>query len=295
MAFLQRKITLHNIQFSYVTSTISMTFVLFLLGAIGYIMANVFLTTKQMRESVTMIVELRDDISEADCDFVKSCLTASNLVHSYKYVTKEEKLEDEEFKRVFDVDIEGILKSNPLPNSYEVTLSEQSANKEVLAAFAEDLRGIEGVTYVSYPQSFLEEMHSTLDLFQLVLAIFGGVVLVVALILLNNTIRLIVYARRELINTLKAVGATKWFIMRPFIGRSALQGCIAGLLASLLFVGALYGVDHLTPGFEILPTWEWMASLCGGMVVMGVIVAVVCTLPVVNRFVDMKSNKIHLC
>ena len=272
-----------------------MTFVLFLLGAIGYIMANVFLTTKQMRESVTMIVELKDDISDSDCEFVKSCLTASNLVHSYRYVTKEEKLEDDEFKRVFDVDIEGILKSNPLPNSFEVTLSEFSANKETLANFAEDLRGVDGVSYVSYPQSFLEEMHSTLDLFQLIMAIFGAVVLVVALILLNNTIRLIVYARRELINTLKAVGATKWFIMRPFIGRSAIQGCVAGILASLLFIGALYGVDHFTPGFELLPTWEWMAAICGAMVVMGVIVAIVCTLPVVNRFVNMKSNKIHLC
>lgn len=295
MASSLRKITLHNIQFSYATSTISMTFVLFLLGAIGYIMANVFLTTKQMRESVTMIVELKDDITEEDHDFVKLNLSSSNLVHSYKYVTKEEKLEDEEFKLVFDVDIQGILKSNPLPNSYEVTLSERSANKEALATFADGLREIEGVSYVSYPQSLLEEMHSTLDLFQLILAVFGGVVLVVAFILLNNTIRLIVYARRELINTLKAVGATKWFIMRPFIYRSAIQGSVAGVLASLLLVGALYGANHLAPEFELFPAWEWLASLCGAMVVLGVIVAVVCTLPVVNRFVDMKSNKIHLC
>jgi cell division transport system permease protein len=272
-----------------------MTFVLFLLGAIGYIMANVFLTTKQMRESVTMIVELKDDITEEDHDFVKLNLTSSNLVHSYKYVTKEEKLEDEEFKLVFDVDIQGILKSNPLPNSYEVTLSEHSANKEALATFADGLREIEGVSYVSYPQSLLEEMHSTLDLFQLILAVFGGVVLVVAFILLNNTIRLIVYARRELINTLKAVGATKWFIMRPFIGRSALQGLLAGLLSVVLLAAALYGLDGVAPGFGFFPKVEVLAIIGGGMVATGILVAVLCTLPIVNRFANMKSNKIHLC
>lgn len=295
MATTQRRKILHNIQFSYATSTISMTFVLFLLGAIGFIMANIFLTTKQMRQSVTMIVELKDDISDADRDFVESRLKESDMVTSTKYVTKEEKIDDEEFKRVFDVDIKGILNANPLPNSYDVTLSERSSDKEALEAFAEEVRHIDGVTLVTYPQAFLEEMHNTLDLFQLILAIFGGVVLIISLILLNNTIRLIVYARREMINTLKAVGATKWFIMRPFVGRSAIQGSIAGLLAALLLIGALHGINHLAPSFNLLPSWTWLAIFCGAMVVMGVIVAILCTLPVVNRFVNMKTNKIHLC
>ena len=138
-------------------------------------------------------------------------------------------------------------------------------------------------------------MHSTLDILQLVLAIFGGALLVVTFVLLNNTIRLMVYARRELINTLKAVGATKWFIMRPFVGRSALQGLFSGLLAVVLLVAALYGLDQVAPGFGLLPRWEELAVLGGSMVALGIIVAVVCTLPIVNRFVNMKSNKIHLC
>ena len=295
MATEQRKKVSRSIQFSYATSTISMTFVLFLLGAIGLIMANIFLTTKHMRESVTMIVEVSDDLSAPDRDLIETTLNENDMVLTWRFATKEEKGDDEEFKRIFNIDIEGVLSINPLPNSYDITLSERSADKAALEAFAEEMRSIESVTVVTYPQAFLEEMHSTLDLIQLILAIFGVVVLVITLILLNNTIRLIVYARRELINTLKAVGATKWFIMRPFIGRSAIQGCVAGILASLLIIGALYGVDHLAPGFGLLPEWKWLAAICGAMVVMGVIVAVVCTLPVVNRFVNMKSNKIHLC
>ena len=294
MASAQRNIS-RRVRFSYATSTVSMTLVLFLLGAVGFIIANLFTTTKRMRESVTMIVELKDGLSEAERDTIAVRLAESDMVASLKFVSKEEKMEDEEFKRVFAVDIKGILGENPLPDSYDVTLSALSSDKEGLETFAEEARKIEGVAFVTYPQSLIEEMHSTLDIMQFIMVVFGGALLVVAIVLLNNTVRLAVYAQRELINTLKAVGATKWFILRPFVGRSALQGLLAGALASLLFGGALYALDYAVPGLGIFPRWEQAGILAATMITLGVVVTVLCTLPVVNRFVNMKSNKIHLC
>ena len=293
MATTKRNIS-RRVRFSYATSTVSMTLVLFLLGAIGFIMANIFTTTKRMRESVTMIVELKDNLTEAERDTVAVRLAESEMVASLKFVSKESKLEDEEFKRVFAVDIKGLLGENPLPDSYDVTLSALSSNKEGLEKFAEEARKIEGVSHVTYPQSFIEEMHSTLDAMQFIMLVFGGALLVVSFVLLNNTVRLAVYSQRELINTLKAVGATKWFIMRPFVGKSALQGLLAGVIASVLLGGALYGLNHLLPEVGIFPKWEVVAYLALSLVAVGIVVAVVCTLPVVNRFVNMKSNKIYL-
>ena len=293
MATAKRNI-LRRVRFSYATSTVSMTLVLFLLGAIGFIMANLFTTTKRMRESVTMIVELKDGLSEAERDSVAVRLAESEMVTSLKFVSKEEKLADEEFKRVFAVDIEGILGENPLPDTYDVTLSALSSNKEGLEKFAEEARKIEGVAYVTYPQSFIEEMHYSLDILQFIMVVFGGALLVVSFVLLNNTVRFAVYSQHELINTLKAVGATKWFIMRPFVGRSALQGFLAGIIASLLLGGAVYALDYVVPGLGIFPRWEEAGIFAGAIVAVGVVVAVICTLPVVNRFVNMKSNKIHL-
>lgn len=293
MATAKRNIS-RRVRFSYVTSTVSMTLVLFLLGAIGFIMANLFTTTKRMRESVTMIVELKESLSEAERDSVAVRLAESDMVASLKFVSKEEKLADEEFKRVFAVDIEGILGENPLPDSYDVTLSALSSNKEGLERFADEARKIEGVAHVTYPQNFLEEMHSSLDVMQFIMVVFGGALLVVSFVLLNNTVRLAVYSQRELINTLKAVGATKWFIIRPFVGRSALQGFLAGIIASLLLGGALYALDYVVPGLGAFPRWEEAGFFAATIVALGVIVAVICTLPVVNRFVNMKSNKIYL-
>lgn len=284
-----------SIRFSYATTIISMTFVLFLLGAIGFVMANIFTTTKHFRESVTMIVELNDGLTEEDCTLIADRIIGNKLVKSIKFVSKEEKVEDEEFKRTFDVDIKGILGENPLSDSFDVTLSEFSADKASLDEFTEEVRAIEGVSFVSYPERLVEEMHSTLDILQLVLALFGVVLLVVSFILLNNIIRLAVYAQREMINTLKAVGATKWFIMRPFILKSALQGLLAGIFATLLLVAALYGLDKVASDAGLLMEVKWMAHLAVGVVSMGIIVAVLCTIAVVNRFVNMKSNKIHIC
>ena len=290
----QRRNISRRVRFSYATSTVSMTLVLFLLGSIGFIMANLFSTTKRMRESVTMIVELKDGLSEAERDTVAVRLAESDMVASLKFVSKEEKAADEEFKRVFAVDIEGVLGENPLPDSYDVTLSALSSNKEGLEKFAEEARKIEGVAYVSYPQTLIEEMHSSLDLMQLIMVIFGGALLIVSFVLLNNTVRLAVYSQREMINTLKAVGATKWFIVRPFLGRSALQGTLAGLLATLLLWGVVYALNYAVPGLAIMPKWEVAVGVAVAMVVVGVVVAAISTLPVVSRFVNMKSNKIYL-
>jgi cell division transport system permease protein len=257
-------------------------------------MANIFTTTHRMRESVTMIVELKDGLSEAERDTVAVRLAESDMVASLKFVSKEEKAADEEFNRIFNVDIKGVLGENPLPDSYDVTLSALSSDKAQLELFAEEARKIKGVDFVSYPQSLLEDMHATLDVMQLIMFLFGGALLVVSFVLLSNTVRLAVYSQRELINTLKAVGATKWFIMRPFVGRSALQGFLAGILAVALLGGAVYALDYVIPGIGILPKLEEAAIFAGAIVVTGVVVAVVSTLPVVNRFVNMKSNKIHL-
>lgn len=272
-----------------------MTLVLFLLGAIGFVMAKIFTTTEDMRESVTMIVELKEDIPEGINSEIDNFLSNHSMVASTKYISKEEKLNDEDFKRTFAVNIEGILDENPLPNSYDVTLSAESADKEALQKFADEVRQLEGVSLVSYPQDFVEELHKTLDIMHILMALFGGVLLLISFMLLNNTIRFAVYSQRELINTLKAVGATKWFIMRPFVGQGALQGLLAGILASLLLAGALYAFDYAVPGIGIFPEWIQIGLITAAMTLLGVIIAVMCTLPVVSRFVNMKSNKIHLC
>ena len=293
MASVQRNVS-PKVRRSYIISTISMALVLLLLGSVGYIMTNIFATTQRIRESVTMIVELKDGLSEAERDSVAVRLAESEMVASLKFVSKEDKLEDEAFRKAFALDVKGALGENPLPDSFDVTLSTLSSDKASLAAFAEEARKVEGVSFVSYPEILLEEMHSALDVMQIIMLVVGAALLFVSLVLLNNTVRMAIFSERELINTLKAVGATRWFIVRPFLRRGALQGLVAGVVAALLMGGALYAIDHSFPELGIMSQLELIGFVGAAMVVCGIVVAVLFTLPVVMKFVNMRSNKIHL-
>lgn len=288
-----------RIRLNYATATISMTLVLFLLGAIGFVMFKLFTATEDLSKSVTMIVELKEDISDNDRAIIKDMLSANDMVATILEVSKEEKINDPDFKHAFTANMDGLLDENhnPLLDSYDVTLSAESADTSKLAAFAEEIRNIEGVSYVSYPEIVVEQLHSTLNIMQVVMILFGGVLLFISFMLLNNTIRLAVYSQRELINTLKAVGATKWFIMKPFVGRSALQGLVAGALSAAMLIGTLYGVEYAVRGLgiAIVPNYIYLGIIAAAMIVIGVVVAMICTLPIVSRFVNMKSNTIHLC
>ncbi|MBR2351800.1 MAG: permease-like cell division protein FtsX [Alistipes sp.] len=283
-----------SVRRSYTVSTVSIALVLYLLGTIGYALHSLYETSNEMRRQVTMIVEIDDNLSEEQRIALSDKIAESDIVASIKFVSKEEKFADQEFRKAFAVDIEGVLNGNPLPDSFDVTLSAAAADREALNAFIAECEKVEGVGHISYPEIFLSKMHSALDTVQIILLAFAGVMLIISLILLGNTIRLAVYSRRQTISTLKAVGATKWYIMKPFVGDSALQGLVAGVVAALLFAATLYGLDYAMPELHLLSRLEVPLITAGAMVVAGIVLAVIYTAAAVSKFVNMKSNKIHL-
>ena len=277
---------------SYIVSTISISLVLFLLGSVGYMLYAALTTAHTLRESVTLSAELDNKVDAEQRGKIEEKLLAIEGVTGVEYAAKEDKINDEEFRRMFASEIEHILEENPLRNSFEVAIA--SADRAATDAVADKISSIEGVVYVAYPASTIERLHSTITKITIVLAAFGGALLAISLILLNNTIRLAIFSRRYLINTLKLVGATKGYIMRPFLSTAAKQGVWAGLAASVLFGGALFGLSGAMP--EIMATSELTkaAIVVGSMIVGGVVISLLFTSIAVNKFVNMKSNKIYL-
>ena len=279
---------------SYTVSTISITLVLFILGSIGYAMHLLFASAQGVREGVVMIVELKDDLEQSHIDSLSVQISQSDVVRSVEFVSKQAKLEDEQFRRAYEVDVEAILGENPLADSFDVTLSAQAADSLSLAKFVEQTSALEGVDYISCPENLLERVHYVLDTMQFLLLAFGGAMLIISLVLLGNTLRLVIYSRREAINTMKLVGATRWFIVKPFLRRGALQGFVAALVAILLFVGSLFALDYNMPQLGIMNQIESVAYVAAAMLVAGVVVVTLFTLFAVNRFVNMKSKDIYL-
>lgn len=279
---------------SYLISTVSMALVLFILGTIGFAMLSLLKSSKQVREGVVMIVELKDGFSAEQRDSLQMKIADNRLVAAVDFVSKDEKLVDEDFRRAFDIDIKDILSDNPLPDSFDVTLSSAAAEAEELEAFVQQIKQLDGVSYVSYPKELVAQVHSVLDVMQLLIFAFGAVMLVISFVLLGNTVRLAIFSHREAIKTMKLVGATKWFIIRPFLGRSLLQGLLAGVVATILFVAALFGLQYSLPGFEVMAQLQMVAVVAGAMVVLGIVLSTLFTFVAVNKCVNMRSNKLYL-
>lgn len=277
---------------SYIVSTISISLVLFLLGSVGYMLTAAMGTAHALRNSVTLSAELDTSLTSEQRTAIEQQITSTEGVTGVEFSAKEEKIQDEEFRRMFASEIENILTENPLRDSYEVHIG--ALDSEAIAAMADRLGAIDGIVYVAYPASTIEQLHSTINKIIIGLMAFGGALLLISLILLNNTIRLAIFSRRYLINTLKLVGATKGYIMRPFLSTAAKQGLVAGLAASLLFGVSLVALSGAMP--EIVATSEIVkvAITVGGMIVGGLLISLLFTTFAVNKFVNMKSNKIYL-
>lgn len=277
---------------SYIVSTVSISLVLFLLGSVGYMLAAAMNATRALRDGVTISIELDNSVDEARRAELADELAAIEGVTRIEYIDRQEKIDDADFRRMFAAEIDEILDDNPLRSSFEVAV--EAADRTATDALVDRFSAMRGVVYVAYPAAMIERLHATISKITIVLAAFGGALLVISLILLNNTIRLAIFSRRYLINTLKLVGATKGYIMRPFLATAAKQGIWAGVVAGLLFGASAAALSGAMP--EIVSTAELVkiGATAGAMILCGLIISLLFTAFAVNKFVNMKSNKIFL-
>ncbi len=279
---------------SYIISTVSMTLVLFLLGSVGYLMLVAMVVADSLKESIAVTVELRNGLTPEQRDGLAQRFSAHELVRTVTFVSKEEKIEDTEFRKLFGSQFEDSFDENPLLDSFELTLTSRSEEREAVDAFLAEAERLDGVKQVSFPARLAEQLHGAVNKIRLILLLFGGALLVISLILLNNTIRLAIFSKRYLINTMKLVGATKWFIMKPFLRNSITQGILAGTGASGLFIASIYGLNETVPGMLTVAENERIGIILGAMIAGGILLSLFFTRSALNKFINMKSNKIHL-
>ena len=295
MSSVKEKRMRRQVRRSYIISTVSIALVLFMLGTVSYVTLSAISAASLLRDSVVVSVEVAPDTEEGLQAGVRRVIEGSHMVESIEFLGRDAKLEDEEFRRQFDVDLDLLLGENPLYDSFEVRLKGEHSNAEDVEAFVALVSEVEGVEHVATPPvDIVESMHRTITHATVALLIFLGVLLVISMLLLNNTIRLAIYAKRYLINTMKLVGATKWYIMRPLLVDAFKQGVVAGIVASVMMCGIVYGADSFTPeGIAMLDVKE-VSAIVGSIVALGIIITVCFSAFAVNKFVNMKSNKIHL-
>ena len=284
-----------KVRMAYVISTASIALVLFMLGVVSYVTLSALSAARGLQENVVLSVEMADSLFGNEQQEIMRLIEEREQTARVEYLSKEDKVNDSEFRRQFELDIDEILGENPLRNSYEVTLKAEKTSAEDIEAFVETVGCATGVEYIAVPPvEVVETMQTNISHISIGLIIFLGALLLISLLLLNNTVRLAIYSKRYLINTMKLVGATKWYIMRPLLGDALKQGVWAGVIASALVSLAVYGTELFTPrGIELLGQME-VALIVGSLVLLGIVITVLFSAAAVNKFVNMRSNKIYL-
>ena len=292
MAQQENKRLKRKVRNSYFISTVSISLVLFLLGSVGYLIMNALNATEQMQESMTIYVMLDTDISTDDANAVGTRLHAMEEVRDAVFVSKEAAAED--FKHYVGGDFEEFLEYNPLPDSWEVRMKSDYSTREAVEKFEKAALGWQGVDEVVYQKNVVEQIGSNIRSFNLVLLLFGGTLLFISLILLNNTIRVSIFSKRYLINTMKLVGASKGFIMRPFLWDSFKQGLVAGVIATALFIAMIAGLNRKLPDVMMLAGDMPILIIVGAMMAGGVVISLLFTTFALNKFINMNTARIHL-
>ncbi len=277
---------------AYIISTVSVALVLFLLGSVGYLILGALGTTQRLKESMTVYVMLSDTVSTQTTTAIGEKLKANTSVREMKFIGKDQAAQ--EFQEYLGDDFIEFLDQNPLPDAYELKMTAAASDKASLEALEKEIAAWDGVNEVVYQRGVLEQISQNINKFNLILLLFGGTLLIIALILLNNTIRVTIFAKRYIINTMKLVGATRWFIMRPFLGRSTLQGIYSGLICWVMLAVMIMGLHEGLPEIHFVSDELYLAYIFGGTMVGGILISLIFTTFAVRKFIRMNSSKLHM-
>ncbi|MDO4462680.1 MAG: permease-like cell division protein FtsX [Bacteroidia bacterium] len=286
------KATSRKLRSSYFTTTISISLVLFLLGMVGLLMLNANRLSMYVKENLGLMVMLNQDAREAEVKMIEKSLQSSPLVKSAVYVDKETAAE--KLKEELGEDFVEFIGYNPLLSSIEVKVFAEYATPEGLEMVEGIIKGFPEVKEVRYQKDIVNLIHENVSKISIVLLSFTILMAMVALSLINNTVRLMVYAKRFLIRTMQLVGATNSFIRKPFIWQSVLQGIIGALVANVLLAGVIYLSARELDGVIGYENIETVLILFLLVFATGVILTLVSTIGAVNRYLNVRTADLYV-
>ena len=281
----------HHFRNSYLTSAVSVSLVLCLVGLECVLLLSAGALVTRMRENITLTAVLTQEADSVQCARLEKVLAVSNHCSGYRYVSKEEALQ--EHISSLGEDPSAFLGYNPLSASYEIHPSDAYSEPDSLATLAAQLESLPYVSEVIYPRDLADLMSRNLHELSLILLAVALALLLVSMVLIVNTIRLQIYSKRFLINTMTLVGATSWVTRRPFVGRNMLMGFWSGIVALAVLSGIVYYVDQQL-GVLLFPlTWQNIAFVSAVVLVSGLLITLFASLIATGRYIRMDNNSLY--
>jgi len=276
---------------SYLTLVVSVSLVLFLLGILGMVLINARQLSDYFRESLSFTIMLKEDAREADIRMLQKELDAKSYVKQTEYVSKDEaavKLKDDLGEDFLD-----FLGYNPLMPTIDVYLLADYTHPDSVMKIEKRILEYPVVDEVYYQESILTLINENVRKITAFLLTISALLFLIALTIINNTIRLSIYSKRFLINTMQLIGANRSFIRKPFLIKSLFFGFVAALISIGLLMGLMYLVEK---EFFTLFTYEninLFLFLCLALIAAGVIINAVSTFFALNRYLGMHEDKLY--
>lgn len=276
---------------SYLSSIISIAIVLVMLGLFGLIYIQSNQLNKIIKENILMSVYLNDDINQAEID--KNLQSIKNIidVKEVKFISKDAAAMD--LSKEMGQDIVEFAGYNPLPSSFELSIKAESAHSSKIQELKNNLMLLPKVSEVKYSESISENVGRNLGSLSYILIGLAVIFIIIALVLINSNIRLNLYAKRFSIKSMQLVGATHWFIIKPFVFRSFFNGLYGGLLATGLLIFILYILPNYFPQIQNLYHTESFTLLFVILIVTGVLVSMISSWFSTNKYLKTKIEDLY--
>ena len=285
------KIMRRRLANAYLSSVISISLVLLLVGVASLLLVNARGVSDYFKENMQVSVIMKQNVSEEDAMVYRAGLDKARFIRSSVFISREQG--ERELAEQLGEDFLDIFETSPIPISIDVTLDADYVSADSLEVVKSEISASPLVEEVVYQKSLVDALNANLSRISMIIGVFVALLLFISYVLINNTVRLNVFARRFTIHTMKLVGATRSFIRAPFLVQSAFQGLFAAFIAIIALVVMLYFMrSEFEQLFEIFRL-DLLLTVMGIVVVSGLVICMVSTWFVVNKLVSLNKDELY--
>ena len=287
----ENKIMRRRLRNAYLSSIISISLVLLLVGVASMLLVNAKAVSDYFKENMQVSVMLKQSVDESEGLKYKEELDKQAFIRSTAFVSREqgryemEQLLGEGFLDVFE--------TAPIPVSIDVTLNAEYVSVDSMEVIKARILESQFVEEVVYQRSLIDALNANLSKISMVLSVFISLLLFISFVLINNTVRLNVFAKRFTIHAMKLVGATRAFIRAPFLVKSLFQGIFAAIISIAVLIGGLYFIrNEFEQLFEVF-RMELLLVVLGIVLASGMIICLLSTLMVLNKLLSLDKDDLY--
>ena len=276
---------------SYFSVVLSIALVLFLLGVLGLLVLNTKKLADHFKEQITISVFLKDNAKPVEIDQLQKSLALAEYTKSAEYISKEDAAE--QYSEDIGENFVEFLGYNPLQNSIDVHLKADFVSPEQIEQIAGDLASKTYVEEVSYDKPLIELLNDNARKISLWILVASTLFTVIAVLLINSSIRLSIYSKRFIIKTMQMVGATKTFIRRPFIWTNIKLGMVGAVVALIALGILIYYINKNFPELDLFNEYVVLIFLFVGVFGLGVVISWASTHFATQRFLNLRTDDLY--